>query len=117
MKSEDLKDRTKVFAHHCVEIANSLPNTTLGAHIKGQLIRCTTSVAANYRAAGIAQSKDSFIAKLSIVMEETDEAHFWMEFGVDENLLKKAQVEPLLQEAIELTAIFASSRKTARRHS
>jgi len=87
----------------------------LGHHIRGQLIRCSTSVASNYRAACIAQSKASFISKLSIVLEETDESYFWLEFIIDENLLKKELVEPLLKEAEELTAIFVSSRKTARR--
>jgi hypothetical protein len=38
-----------------------------------------------------------------------------LEFIIDENLLKKELVEPLLKEAEELTAIFVSSRKTARR--
>jgi len=37
-----------------------------------------------------------------------------LEFIIDENLLKKELVEPLLKEAEELTAIFVSSRKTAR---
>ncbi len=114
MKGDDLKQRTKEFAHRCVKLADALLNSTLGKHIQAQLIRCATSVAANYRAACIAQSKASFIAKLSIVMEEVDETHFWMEFLVDENMLKQAQAESLLREATELTAIFASSRKTAR---
>jgi four helix bundle protein len=92
----------------------ALPETYVGNHIRGQLIRCSTSVAANYRAACLSQSKASFISKLSIVLEETDESHFWLEFIIDENLLKRKLVEPLLKEAEELTAIFASSRKTAR---
>jgi four helix bundle protein len=46
-------------------------------------------------------------------LEEADESAFWLEFIIDERLLKKNQVEPLLKEAEELTAIFASSRKTA----
>jgi hypothetical protein len=46
-------------------------------------------------------------------LEEVDEAAFWLEFIMDEKLLKKSLVEPLLREAEELTAIFASSRKTA----
>jgi len=71
-------------------------------------------VAANYRAACITPSKASFISKLSIVIEEADESQFWLEFIVDEKLLKGEQVLPLLKEAAELTAIFTSSRKTAR---
>jgi len=114
MDSEELKRRAKEFAHRCVKLATALPNTTLGNHLRGQLIRCSTSVASNYRAACIAQSKASFISKLSIVIEEADESYFWLEFIIDENLLKNKLVEPLLSEAKELTAIFVASRKTAR---
>ena len=113
MKSEELIKRTKEFAHRCVKLALALPETALGKHIRGQLIRCSTSVAANYRATCLSQSKATFTAKISIVLEETDESAFWLEFIIDENLLKENLVKPLLQEAEELTAIFASSRKTA----
>lgn len=109
----DLKDRTKKFAHRCVKLTEFLPSSYLGNHIKGQLIRCSTSVAANYRATCIAQSKASFIAKISIVIEEVDEGAFWLEFIVDENLFEKEKIKPLLTEAKELTAIFVASRKTA----
>jgi len=114
MDAEELRDRTKDFAHRCVKLALALPETPLGRHIRGQLIRCSTSAAANYRSACIAQSKPTFVSKLSITIEETDESCFWMEFAIDERLLKKGQVLPLLQEGRELTSIFMSSRKTAR---
>ena len=113
MNREELTERTKKFAHRCVKLAMALLDTALGRHIQGQVIRCSTPVAANYRAICLSQSKASFVAKLSIVLEETDESAFWLEFITDEKLLKKNLVEPLLKEAEELTAIFASSRKTA----
>lgn len=115
MKTEELKKRTKKFAHRCIKLSTALPKTYLGNHLRGQLIRCATSVASNYRAACLAQSRAGFISKLSIVLEEADESHFWLEFIIDENLLKKQLVEPLLKEANELRGIFISSRKTARR--
>ena len=113
MNREELTERTKKFAHRCVKLAMALPETPLGDHIRGQVIRCSTSVAANYRATCLSQSNASFVAKISIVLEESDETAFWLEFIIDEKLLKKNQVKPLLQEAEELTKIFASSRKTA----
>ena len=113
MNREALTERTKEFAHRCVKLAMALPETALGKHIRGQAIRCSTSVAANYRATCLSQSKASFVAKISIVLEEADETAFWLEFIIDENLLNENLVKPLLQEAGELTAIFASSRKTA----
>ena len=114
MNSEKLKNRTKQFAHRCVKLSAALPNTFLGNHLASQLIRCSTSVASNYRATWLAQSKASFISKLSIGLEETDESYFWLEFIIDEKLLKRELVGPLLKKAEELTAIFVSSRKTAR---
>lgn len=114
MTKEELLNRTKQFAYRCVNLAVSLPNTALGNHVRVQLIRCSTSVAANYRAVCIAQSKNSFISKLSIVIEECDESTFWLEFIVDMNLKKEELVTSLTQESRELTAIFMKSRKTAR---
>ena len=117
MRNIDLKDRTKDFAHRCVKLCMALPSDSLGNHIRNQLIRCSTSVAANYRAACVAQSKAGFIAKLSIVIEEIDEACFWMEFIVDEQLIIAERVTPLLEEAREITAISVTSRKTAQKNS
>jgi len=98
----DLVERTKKFAHDCVKLAVKLPNTYLGNHVKGQLIRCSTSVAANYRAARLGQSKAVFISKISIVIEE--------------KLLPEASVMSLKDEAHELASIFVKSRKTAQRN-
>jgi len=114
MNQNELKQRTKLFAHRCVKLAASLEPTPLGKHITSQLIRCSTSVAANYRAACLAQSKAAFIAKLSIVLEEADETYFWIEFVLDEKIIGKDKAAQLLNEANELVAIFVSSRKTAR---
>jgi four helix bundle protein len=110
---EALKNRTKIFAHDCIKITGLFPNNYLSNHIKGQLIRCSTSVAANYRATCIAQSKASFIAKISIVIEEVDESNFWLEFALDEKLIQEDKVNYLLKESSELMAIFMASRKTA----
>jgi four helix bundle protein len=114
MSCEQLKQRTKQFTHRCVKLALSLPQNKLGAHIQGQLIRCSTSVAANYRASCLAISKASFISKISIVLEEVDESQFWLEFIIDENLKSRESVISLLDKSKELTAIFFTSRKTAR---
>lgn len=108
-----LKQRTKLFAHDCVKLVSETNTSRLNNHISGQLIRCSTSVAANYRAACVAQSKKAFIAKLSIVIEEADESDFWLEFMHDENIrVDKSQVKKLMNEAKELTKIFISSRIT-----
>jgi len=113
LEASELKQRTKEFAHRCVNLAVSLPNSALGNHIRGQLIRCATSVAANYRATLLAQSKASVVSKLSVVVEESDESEFWLEFIIDEKLMPKKRISPLLNEAHELSSIFITTRKTA----
>ncbi|OFX56323.1 MAG: hypothetical protein A2066_13075 [Bacteroidetes bacterium GWB2_41_8] len=112
MNKQILEDRTKKFAHDCVKVALSLPESPLGRHIRGQLIRCSSSVAANYRAANLAHSKAAFVAKLSIVIEEADESWFWLEFATDEKLLNESISLLLTKEAAELCSIFISSRKS-----
>jgi len=112
MDEEYLKKRTCSFAHRCVKLALALPENVLGRHVRSQLIKCSTSVATNYRAVCVAQSRASFASKLSIAIEEVDESHFWMGFIVEEKLLDEKKVSPLLNEAKELTAIFIASRKT-----
>ena len=74
-------------------------------------------MAANYRAACVAQSKASFVSKLSIAIEEADESSFWMQFIIDEHLIEENRVRLLLDEANELTAILIASRKTAKNRS
>ncbi|TAL51997.1 MAG: four helix bundle protein [Nanoarchaeota archaeon] len=113
MTSEELKKRTKEFAHRIVKLAFALPKNTLGNHICNQLIRCATSVAANYRSTLLSQSKAAFISKISIVIEEADESEFWLEFIIDENLMQREKVLPLFSEAHELTSIFVTTRRTA----
>lgn len=90
-----------------------LPNSYLGNHVKGQLIRSSTSVAANYRATCHAQSKAGFVAKISIVVEECDESEFWLQLIIDKELVKKEEVGLILKEGNELTSIFVASRRTA----
>ncbi len=93
---ELLKLRTKKFAHNCIKITELFYKSYLSNHIKGQLIRCATSVAANYRATCLAQTKASFISKISIVIEEIDESNFWLEFLVDERIINEAVAKDLI---------------------
>ncbi len=115
MDAEELKKRSKEFAHRCIKLALALPKNALGDHIRRQVIRCSTSVASNYRAALMAQTKAAFISKISIVIEEADESEFWLEFITDEKLMESKRVLPLFNEAHELSSIFITTRRTAQR--
>jgi len=114
MTPKEMKDRTRKFAVQVVLLCRELPNTLDGRRLGQQLIDSSTSVAANYRAACRARSRAEFIAKLGIVLEESDESLFWLEFLVEVKLVTSARAERLIKEADELTAIFTTSVKTAK---
>ena len=109
MNREELQDRTKQFALRVIKLSNALPNNVTGRTIKNQLIRCGTSVGANYRAACRGRSRSEFMARLAVAEEEADESIFWMELIIEANLMRKQLIEPLLTEADELTAILAAT--------
>ena len=110
---DEMKKRTKQFAHRCVKLALSLPPDQLANHIRGQLIRCATSVAANYRASCNALSVSLIISKISIAIEECDESQFWIEFSVEENYyVDSKEPEYLINEAHEIVLILTKARQT-----
>ena len=113
MTTDELKQRTKNFAVRVTRLVDALPNAVKGRAIANQIIRSATSVAANYRAACRARSRAEFIAKIGVVKEEADETAFWLELIVDTDVCGQSQTEPLLNEAGELVAIMAASRKSA----
>ena len=114
MHSEDLKQRTKEFALRIIRLIKAMPKDLASTTIARQIIRSGTSVAANYRATCIAKSRADFINKLRICAEESDETQLWLELIIESQILPEAQLQPLIQEANELTSIFLSSIKTAR---
>jgi four helix bundle protein len=94
-------------------LLRTLPAGVESEIVRPQLFRAATSAASNYRAGCRARSRREFIAKLGVVIEETDESDFWLGFSVDLDLLDRRAVQKLRQEAGELVAIFTASRKTA----
>jgi four helix bundle protein len=76
------------------------------------MLRAATGLGANYRAACRAQSQAD-LSKIGIVLEEADESAFWLELIVEGRLSSSKVVCELLEEANQLSAIFAASRITA----
>jgi four helix bundle protein len=110
----DLRARTKRFAVKVFDLIDEIPQSPKGRVAQTQLAKAASSAAANYRAAQRSRSRADFISKLSIALEEIDETAFWLEFLPDTRLGSSESVTPLLREADELSAIFMSSRQTAR---
>src|SRR5258707_557432 len=110
----ELKKRTKTFALRVIRMSQALPTTRAANVINSQILRSATSIAANYRAVGRARSKAEFVAKLGVVVEETDETVLWLELRVESGIVKPEKLHDLLDEANQLLSIFSAARRTAR---
>ena len=114
MTSDELKNRTKTFAVEVVKFSSKLPNDVETQHVRGQLVRCGTAVASNYRASCRAKSRADFVSKMTTVEEEADETLFWLEVLVDTDTVQRKAVATLMDEADQLLLIVVASIKTAR---
>jgi four helix bundle protein len=111
--ADAFKLRTKKHAVAVIKFLENIKSNDETTIIKRQLIRCVTSVAANYRAACRGRSKPDFISKLGIVHEEADEVLFWIEI-LTELDQSSPELEKLMKESDEILRIVAKSVATAR---
>ncbi len=110
--AEKFRERTKKYVVDNIRFFQSLPKTEEAKIIGRQLLRSSSSVGANYRAACRARSQAEFHSKISIVVEEADESVFWMEVMVEADIVNTSKIEKLMGEGNEILKVVASARKT-----
>ena len=99
------KDRTKKFSILVIKTLSSLPYPDDVSIIRKQIIRSSTSVAANYRAVSRARSEKERFAKICIVVEEIDETQLWLEI-IEELGYLPEQIKYLKSECDELVKVM-----------
>ena len=114
MNRQILQQRTKQFNVKIIRFCSDFPKTPAGYEIAKQLIRSAGSVGANYRATVRAKSKKDFIYKIQVVLEEADESLYWLEIVKEAGIQNSEMLEKLLNEANQLTAIFAATDRSAK---
>jgi four helix bundle protein len=113
-KGADIEERLLEFAVRAGKAIDALPDTRLGRHIAGQLVRSGTSPAPNYAEACAAESKKDFIHKLAIVLKELRESSVWIRLIVKSELIPEQRLELLRDECDQLCKIIAKSLVTAK---
>lgn len=116
MDRPELEARTKAFAVAVIALCDSIRTNPNGWTTAKQLLDCSSSVGANYRATSRARSRAEWIAKMGTVVEEADESVYWLEVAQEARMGDRAAVMRLLYEARQLRAIFAASYATSRRN-
>ena len=116
-KEFDLEERLIDFAVRIIKLAEKLPNTYIGNHVKGQVLRSGTSPASNYGEAQSAESRADFIHKIKLSLKELKETRVWLKIIVKAELIKPvSKVIPLLEENEELISILFTSIETAKKN-
>ena len=110
--AELLRGRTKDFALRVIKLFQNLPKNDEAKIIGKQLLRSSTSVAANYRASCRARSDAEYYAKICIVVEEADESLFWIEILSDANIMSENNLASLKKEITELLSIFSKTKRS-----
>ena len=111
----NLEHRVAEFASRVIAVCDALPAKTGAAHIKDQMFRSCTSVAANYAEASVPESRKDFIHKMNIALKEIVETRMWLTIISMRKYLNGALIEPLVNETNELAKIFHSSVMTAKK--
>ncbi|HLY59457.1 MAG TPA: four helix bundle protein [Terriglobia bacterium] len=114
-KPRNLKDGTRDFALRVIRLYGALPKKTEAQVIGRQVLRSGSAVGANYREGLRARSKSEYAAKLSIGLMELEETLYWFELLEHAGIIPTAKRAPLMGETSELTAIFVTLIKQARK--
>ena len=113
-RGDDLLERLLDFAARIGKVVDALPETRLGRHVAGQLVRCGTSPSPNYAEAGGAESRRDFVHKLAICLKELRETRCWLLLIVKSELLPQERLLELSDECGQLMSIMAKSIVTAK---
>jgi len=114
LTSDELLERLIDFAARVGKVVDALPDTRMGRHVGGQLVRSGTSPAPNYAEGCAAESRADFIHKLSISLKELRESRTWIRLIIKTEMLPEQRLGELLDECNQLCKIIAQSIVTAK---
>ena len=110
-KKFDLEERTAKFGEEIIKFCRKIPRGPITDPLIIQMVKCGTSVGANYCEADDAESKEDFRHKIGICKKETRESKHFIRMIVVAVPNLKDEAKTLWQEAKELNLIFNSIYK------
>jgi len=115
--SDELRDRTKVFASRTVRLFVALPREREEVRVlASQMLRSGTAVAAHTREASRSRSDAEFCSKLDCLLQEADETQLWIELLQEDCGLEDPALPEIHAEGSELLAIFTTIVSKVRRN-
>jgi four helix bundle protein len=109
--NEKFRQRTKRLALEIIRVVSPIKYSDALSVLRKQIIRSSTSVAANFRAVCRGRSERERYAKICIVVEEADETLFWLEMMKEADLIAPDNSLKIEQEATEILKVMSSYKK------
>ncbi len=114
MTPGELSDRLWRFAARVGKLVDALPESRLGRHVAGQLVRSGTAAAPNYDEGRAGESRADFAHKVNVALKEMVETQGWLKLIEIAKLQPTSRIQPLRQECDQLCRILGSSVLTVK---
>lgn len=114
MTESVIANKSKLFASRIVKLYKNLTEEQHEYVLSKQLLRSGTSIGANVKEAGRAQSHADFYSKMSIALKEASETEYWIELLLDNDFKIEEKFPNILEECKELIRILMAITKTAK---
>ena len=109
-----IEQKSYNFAIRIVNLYKYLINSQKEFNLSKQILRSGTSVGANVCEATRAQSKNDFIAKMSIALKESYETDYWLRLLKDTNYITEEEFKSIYVDCQDISNILAKILITSR---
>ena len=107
-------DKSLEFAVRVVKLHKCLSERGCAFVLCNQILKSGTSIGANIREGVFAQSRNDFVAKLSIALKEVSETEYWLEVLLKAEHLKPSEYVSLQRDCGEIAKLLIATLKKTR---
>ncbi len=106
----DIYERAKLLSKTCLKIALVLPaEVTMCNLMRSHLIDRATDMAIKSKGLMVTQNPDFFLKKLGDAKEACDGCQYWLELIAEDNYLDSTIINPILEESVAISNLFAQA--------
>ena len=115
MKDSVIREKSFKFAVSIVKLNQFMNDTHKEYVLSKQILRSGTSIGANVREAGHAQSKKDFLYRMQIALKEASETEYWLDLLIETGYIDTNLATSLKNDCIELLKLLTACVKSTRK--
>ena len=115
MKDSVIRDKSFAFAIRIVKLNMYIKETHREYVLSKQILRSGTSIGANVREAGYAQSKRDFLYRMQIALKEASETEYWLDLLIETGYIEEKMAGSLKNDCTELMKLLTSCVRSTKK--